>query len=656
MRMYIRHLIFTAINLQLLASCGGGNISNTTSIIYKCDDFTVAGDRLTMNDTVVKAVSPYCLICDKDTSLNWSRLRHTEKYPEYESDQPLIDALYNRAIENIERGDISLSQHTAWATWLAISYLNPEAAADSLNSRIKDGEILSQQHALEWPVSSDRSVWILAAYELQRITGDKKTHEQTETIAASTLRDDTLACRDPRSGLMYGSQTYLLPQPALYPEWMDPTDIYQSPCLGTNVTIAAAAKTTGMTDLSQSISKAVTENMWQPNLGYFSAYLYCYPYPIQLQATDNMAQAIGVVFDVFPADTAQQLISNSPVYSDGIPTLYPMPRIYRNESRESIKPLTQSLWTLAAMKTRNEKAFNLSFGSLIKMNVTDRRANFFASGVAATIFRGFAGMRFEENGISFNPYIPVSTGGYKRIKNFRYRDAAINIFISGTGDSITSFTIDGHQQQRYFLPDSLKGQHTVAIEITKSNKHYRSGTNICAPAYMPMTPEVKWSESRNAVITNYQPEIDYQLVSNGEFQTFIGSSSYRMFATDSYTVVNFLPTLNSIWVGFSQAPYRYCPPGTRKVVDVENNTINLHGVAPGTYMATFTYSATSETAIGEITSADMKERQPVVFLQSKRPNSRSSAVVIDIGRHRTLKIEDKKGTLPKITKAIIIKL
>ncbi len=670
MRISIRLFLILSVVVATLTSCiGAGRSGYFPDIIYRCDKFIVAADRLLKGDTTIKAISPSYLLCEKDTSLTWEARNIPEGYPSYESDQPLIDALYNRAVVEIDSGGTSLSQHTGWTTWMAMCYINPRAALDSLKAHVGNDEIVSHPGAFQWPVSSDRSAWILAAGELQRVTGDKDLLKQIERIASNTIGRDTLACRDSRNGLIYGSQTYLLPQPALYPEWMNMTDIYQSPCLGTNLSIAAAAKETAriyrqlnngsaerFTQLSQSICTAVEKSLWQPNLGYFSSYLYCYPYSVQLQATDNMAQAIGVIFDMFDPQVSANIIKKSPVFEAGVPTMYPMPQAYRERCDEAVRPLTQAMWTLAAMKMRNEKAFNLSFGSLVEMNLTNYRSKYYSAGIVAAVFRGFAGMNFEENGIRFTPYVPEVMGGYKRIKNFKYRDALLDIYISGSGDSITEFNIDGQQSRSFLFPDTLKGKHFVSIELSRRHNGYQSGVNICQPTYMPATPNVKWSGSRNALITNYQPEIDYQLLINGEFQTIIASSHYRMFSTNSYTVVNFIPTFSNMWTGFSQQPYRYTPGDTRNVIDIKNNVLDLHEITPGSYMITLTYESADSTAIGEITSADRCQSEPVLFLPSGKKSARSSAVTITVERHRIFKIEPRDGKLPHVSKAVLIRL
>ena len=113
---------------------------------------------------------------------------------------------------------------------------------------------------------------------------------------------------------------------------MQPKDIYESMCLGTNVVFARAfeivdemADELGIEDdgvfdgIDETIKNSINKNLWLSEQGYYSGYLYGGIYPIQSRATDALGQALSVIFDVATDEMAQSIISNTPVVPFGTP-------------------------------------------------------------------------------------------------------------------------------------------------------------------------------------------------------------------------------------------------------------------------------------------------------------------------------------------------
>ena len=59
------------------------------------------------------------------------------------------------------------------------------------------------------------------------------------------------------------------------------------------------------------------------------------------------------------------------------------------------------------------------------------------AGNLAMVHRLFMGISFEVDGIRFEPVIPRVYGGTKKLSNFRYRDAVLNITVRGYGNEIS---------------------------------------------------------------------------------------------------------------------------------------------------------------------------------------------------------------------------
>ena len=120
--------------------------------------------------------------------------------PMYTSDQPLVNALYNMAIAEIKsnlRPDSTYRAGKEWdgvwtrdvsySVYLSLAMLDPENSLRSLRAKLKEGKngkVIIQDTGTggSWPVSSDRVVWAMAAWEIYKVTGDKSMLD--EAIAA----------------------------------------------------------------------------------------------------------------------------------------------------------------------------------------------------------------------------------------------------------------------------------------------------------------------------------------------------------------------------------------------------------------------------------------------------------------------------------------
>ena len=108
------------------------------------------------------------------------------------------------------------------------------------------------------------------------------------------------------------------------------------------------------------------------------------------------------------------------------------------------------------------------------------------------VLRVLAGMTFTPQGIVFSPTVPMQLDGKKYLHHFRYRNAILDITISGTGNHIASFAIDGVPEWNATFPSNLNGLHE--IEITLSDNITDSGhINMTSDAFMPPTPTAVWN-------------------------------------------------------------------------------------------------------------------------------------------------------------------
>jgi len=68
------------------------------------------------------------------------------------------------------------TRDVSYSILLSMAYLQPEASKISLMKKVNPNGVIIQDTGSggAWPVSSDRMVWALAAYEIYKVTGDRQ--------------------------------------------------------------------------------------------------------------------------------------------------------------------------------------------------------------------------------------------------------------------------------------------------------------------------------------------------------------------------------------------------------------------------------------------------------------------------------------------------
>ncbi|HWB91412.1 MAG TPA: hypothetical protein VG605_06150, partial [Puia sp.] len=207
-----------------LQDVDGDGIFETTLVLNKANDD-------------VKKVSTWKL--DKDIAA----------FPQYHSSYPISDAVYNLALEEMIKAvepDSTFRTGKLWSgVWtrdisysiiLSMAYLQPRVAMNSLMRKVNSHKKIIQDTGTggAYPVSSDRMIWAVAAWEVYEATGDKGWLEQSYRIIRNSVEDDLLNSYDRETGLVRGESSFLDWREQTYPAWMQPADIYASECLGTN--------------------------------------------------------------------------------------------------------------------------------------------------------------------------------------------------------------------------------------------------------------------------------------------------------------------------------------------------------------------------------------------------------------------------------------
>ncbi len=524
-------------------------------------------DQLTLKDPDGDGIYETTVILNEqkktsDIASTWQLTKDISAFPSFESGKKMMDALYNMSIEemiNAVEPDSTFRTGKEWAgVWtrdisysiiLSMAYLQPRVAMYSLLRKVQKGKIIQDTGTGgAYPVSTDRMIWAVAAWELFKATGDNDWLQKSFEIIKKSAEDDMHNAHDPLTGMVKGESSFLDWREQTYPKWMQPADIFESENLGTNAihfqankVLAEMAALLNKKDdvnkynsVAEKIKQGINKHLWMKDKGYYGQYLYGNPYKIRSPRSEALGEALCVLFDIADSTQKQSIIKNTPQTIFGIPCIYPqIPGIppYHNNA---VWPFVESYWAMAAAKTGNETALIKSISSIYRpaaLFLTNKE-NFVAengdykgtqinssnmlwslSGNIALVHKILFGIRFEKDGLSFSPFVPESFKGKMQLKNFRYKNALLNIEIEGHGNIVEEFMIDEKESNKRFIPDEMTGIHNIYIKLS-GNK--TGGTiNVMKNNFSPVSPSL--IHNGNALqITDRKNEFNYKILLNGK--------------------------------------------------------------------------------------------------------------------------------------------
>lgn len=609
--------------------------------------------------TLTLSLNPYDE--EENQEKEWKRSLDLSQKPVYRSDQPIVDALFNlsleEAIKNIEP-DSTFRTGAKWGgVWtrdisysilLAFAYHEPKVARISLMKKVKRGRIIQDTGSGgAWPVSSDRTTWALAAWEIYKVTGDLDWLKQSYEILKNTLDDDWRTIGQTQSGLFRGESSFLDWREQTYPKWMSNMDIYHSENLGTNVVHYQAHRIlvdmAGILDepagkyqeRADLLKSAINEHLWMPDKGYYGQYLYGRPYLNISPRFEALGEALAVLFDVADAEQAVSIFEHAPVTAYGTTCIYPqIPGIppYHNNG---IWPFVQSYWNLAAAKTGHEQAlvhglaaiyragglfltnyenFVAQTGDFNGTEINSDRMLWSMAGNLAMVHRVFMGLSFETGGIRFHPVIPKAYDGTRTLSGFRYRDAVLDISVKGFGNAIDSILMDGAPMQEAFFPAGLSGKHR--IEIRMNNRPFQKQALNLVPNHFTLPDPLVSRQGDDLIWEPVENTTHYLIYKNGTLVQQTVNSSFPIPA-DQQAVYKVAAVDKSGWLSFTSEPVWVIPPNRVWITEMEdfkrrsdlpfsnytgkgfveisegkNETIRMEFDAPaaGTYLLDFRYS------------------------------------------------------------------
>lgn len=487
---------------------------------------------------------------EKRTASDWTASKDLAAFPSVESSWPLSDALYNMSLEemiNAVEPDSTLRTGKEWAgVWtrdvsysiiLAMAHLQPQAAKYSLLRKVDKNKKIIQDTGTggAWPVSTDRMIWVVAAWELFKVTGDKAWLREAFEVVRHSLYQDWPVVYDSATGLVKGESSFLDWREQTYPDWMQPADIFASFNLGTNAVYYQAHKLAAemarlLSDHQSAawfaqnalqLKQAINQKFWLPQKHYYAQYLYGRNYLLTSPRAEALGTSLCILFGIADDNRAKLIVEHMPQTDFGITCIYPqIPGIppYHNNG---IWPFVQAFWLWAGAEAGNESSVMESIAAIYRpaaLFLTNKE-NFVAengdfagtqinssnmlwslSGNISIVHRVLLGMQFETDQLRFKPFVPKAISGKRTIRNLRYRNAILDITVEGHGNRVLEFSIDGQAKAEAVFPANLSGRHRIHIRL-QHNEGKMQAINKQAVAFSPATPQV----SANANGLSWQP-------------------------------------------------------------------------------------------------------------------------------------------------------
>ena len=651
---------FVTLLLSCLAavSCGQG-------VVWKTDTFILDENGITQTaEGHYHATAPdgRTLVSDYPEADipegNWHLTRDISRFAAYQAPTRYEEAMYYLSLEESQKAvesDSTLRTGREWAgvwtrdvsysTLLAMSHIQTKAAQYSLLRKVNSRGRIIQDTGTggSWPVSTDRIVWAVAAWELYKVTGDGEWLATIYPAIKQSIEDDLLTVYDPETGLVKGESSFLDWREQEYPRWMNPADIYNSENLGTCCVhyralriLAEMERMFGGTDavryddVADRLRDGIDKFLWMEDKGFYAQYLYGRQFLTASPRSETLGEALAVLWDVASPAQAERICASMANQAFGTSCFFPNISGIPPYHNDAMWPFVQAFWMKACARAGNEQGVLHSIACIWRnaglyltnkenmviyngrwqgTEINSSNMLWCLSGNLSIVYSVLFGMSFEKDGLAFQPFVPKAMAGTRRLEAYPYRKALLNITLEGYGSGLSAFYLDGEKTDPV-IPGDLEGGHDIRIVL---DRHIRPSEITMVPnAYSPDTPVcirsdnmLNWEGIEGArayrVICNGKPCCEtkdpfYCMEEYGEYQVIaLGANGYESFASEPVTYVNGNLMMVSL-EGFGKAgksPYsQYEGNGYLPLSFKENREVSIPVTIPesGEYAIDFLYA------------------------------------------------------------------
>ena len=481
-------------------------------------------------------------------------------YPALESDFKVLDSAYRLALRELE---LLRTPDGCWDTgafwkgvWtrdlgysalLSLGLLDPETTRRGLLKKTGPAGIVQDTGTGgSWPVSTDRMIWIPAAWEVYLATGRREWLEEIWPLVERSLAADLATAFDEQTGLLRGESSFLDWRAQSYPAWMDASDIYGSYCLGTNAVHARAWEIAAQCadllecdsrryrEIAVRIRDGINARLWDSGARQYGQFLYGRQHPIRSPRVESLGAALCVLFGIANAGQAQAAVESLPLEPYGIPCFHPHTPGLPPYHNRGVWPFVVAFGGWAAARAGHEgvaahalatilRAATIfgthkenmvsETGAAVGTAINSDRQLWSVAGMVAAVYRMLFGIESHPARLSFAPCVPEAWAGRFTLRNFRWRNASLEIVVSGAGHRVRSFSVDGQATARCEIPADLTGAHRVEI-VLEADLKSRVPTRIRPVAYAPATPQLRLEKDR----LRWAPierAVEYRVLVNG---------------------------------------------------------------------------------------------------------------------------------------------
>jgi hypothetical protein len=124
-----------------------------------------------------------------------------------------------------------------------------------------------------------------------------------------------------------------------------------------------------------------------------------------------------------------------------------------------------SIYRAAALFLTNYENMVMSGGDWFGTQINSSNMLWSLSGNLSIVYHLLFGIRFEENGLRFKPFVPQPMDGKRTLRGFRYQNAVLDIEMEGFGNKIRFVSLDGKKLDDPFIQAGLTGRHTLRLVL-----------------------------------------------------------------------------------------------------------------------------------------------------------------------------------------------
>lgn len=528
-------------------------------ILYRGEAFTLTGNSVRQDAAHWAEVEPdgHVRTMKNGRYSEWRIPPESGTYPHYRGSFEVLNKSYSLALNEAAsllnaEGTFRTGNNwpTVWtrdisyATHLGLGLWNVHACMKSLNARVRNGEVEQDTGTGgSWPVSSDRVVWGMAAWEVYCLTGDADWLARSCRVLEKTcLRDEEVLAAT--GGLVKGESSFLDWREQSYPAWMTSADIGDSCSLSTMLLHAEARKALsrmfrelGMREKAREWEEkraalsAVIERFFRiPEGALYGQYLYGRGYPVLSEKVDSLGNLLCVLLGHAHGSHAAGMVAGLPHCVYGIPCFHPqMPDEVPPYHNRAMWPFLEGYYAQAAAAVENGSALSLAFACMVraallcgtnKENVlletglddglllSSDSQLWSIAGMLGSFYKGLFGIRLLPDSLEFRPCVPESFEGVHELTGLEYRGMTVDVRLSGSGHRIARCLVNG-EEGRPMLSAGMKGRVQVELELAPGEE----GAGQVNVAHMGRSlPFPAWKASRHGIAWEAVDGADYYRV------------------------------------------------------------------------------------------------------------------------------------------------